>query len=211
MFRYLILFASLNFVLGTAFADEAHLVFYGDAKFAPISKAKMKQQIEKAADTCQKFAPVPRVGFYDVAYPANEAETKRMKGNAVLLVTSISQDKLELPLKRVYIEFDGTSIDLTQIGSASSIVPKLDELVRTTFGQNRVDALYLLPIRITSKKGVLLADFARNRKGFKLAEFNGNDISYLKSWENPSKDEGMPTEKILTDFIRREYPCFIVE
>src|SRR5262245_28898763 len=81
----------------------------------PVSTEEMNRRVEEAVIQYQRYAPVPRIGFYDVAHPADSQEYLDLGGNAVMLLTVLVQDKAELPLKRVYIEVAGEEVELQLI------------------------------------------------------------------------------------------------
>ena len=191
-------------------AQELHVISELGGGAQPLSPPALSKRIRDAAVEYQAYAPIPRVGFYDVAYPATEAEARELNGYAVVLITAISQEKTEFPLRRVYVEVSGKQSDLTPLGSVLSAVRQEDDPVGSTFGANRVDGLYLLPIYVAGKKAILLVDFARNRDAFKLGQLEGPQ-GLLKNWTVPPGQNTKPGEKALRNLILREYPGFLTE
>ena len=194
---------------GIASAQERHLISRLNSESVPSTPESMAVRIQEAATEYHEYAPVPRVVFYDIAYPADEAEAKRLKGCAVLLVTAISQDQAELPLRRVYVASENGPVKLALLASVSSVNSENNDPVGNTFGKYRSDSLYLLPLRLTFEKRELFADFAKNRDGFKLAELEGPSSLELKQWSGLPIEKEPPSEKSLLDFIQREYPGFV--
>ena len=86
----------------------------------PASPERMNQRIEEAAVRYQASAPISRVVLYDIAYPHDEREYGELDGYAVILMTALTQERREFPIKRVYVLLDGNEIDLTQIKSILS-------------------------------------------------------------------------------------------
>lgn len=196
---------------GDGSAQELHVISQLPDGAEPLSPPGLSKRIRDAAVQYQAYAPIPRVGFYDIAYPATEAEAKELNRHAVLLVTAICQEKAEIPLRRVYVEVGGRQTDLRRLGSIVSEVRKEDDPVGSTFGQNRVDSLYLIPIYAAAKRGLLLADFAKNRDGFKLGELKGPPSGSIKNWADSPTEGAKPSDKAIKDLIHREYPGFLAE
>jgi len=68
-----------------------------------VTNAALADRIRSAAIAYRSYAPVPRVAFFDAAYPRDSAELVEMNGYAIVVVTALSQDSTELPLARVYV------------------------------------------------------------------------------------------------------------
>lgn len=99
----------------------------------PATPERMSQRIEEAANKYAGDAPIPRVVLYDIGYPHNDVEYKALDGNAVMLLTVLAQERGDLPLKRVYVEFEGKEIDPCTVETSSlSTILRLQP-VRTSF------------------------------------------------------------------------------
>jgi len=188
---------------------EQHLIRGEGWNNKPVTPAALQQRIETAAVQYAQYAPVARVAFYDIAFPRNADEYSALDGYAVLLITALSQEQTELPLKKVYVRADGKEIELKQISAVLSKQSNASDQAAKTFGAYRVDALYLLPVHLHSKNGDLVIDFAKNRDGFKLAEFSPEAASPLGSLPNKPPVGAAPAEAALMRFIEREYPGFV--
>lgn len=174
-------------------------------QFGPTTPAAFNQRIEDAAIEYYDDAPIPRVIFYDIAFPADADEYASLDGHAVVLLSAFSQERDELPLKRVYVLWDGKEIELKLIKSWSQAVSARG-IIGQTFGTNRTDAIYLLPVYLRLKSATLMADFAKNRKGLQFAEFNAGvpeRVSRLPIKEPTGKGFSAAA---LMQFISREYP-----
>jgi hypothetical protein len=69
-----------------------------------------------------------------------------------------------------------------------------------------MDALYLLPVKLVTRKAELMADFARNRKGFGLLAFDGTLPDDL-AWMRNARSRGeKPSDEALARILRREFP-----
>lgn len=79
-----------------------------------LSQSEINRKIEQTAIDYQEYAPVPRGAINDISIPP-ESEYQQMNGYALLLVVAFSQDKGELPFKRVYVRGDGKTSDLKLI------------------------------------------------------------------------------------------------
>lgn len=177
----------------------------------PASPERMNQRIEGAAVKYQASAPIARVVLYDIAYPHDEREYGELDGYAVILLTSLTQERREFPIKRVYVLIDGNEIDLTQIKSILSERSDASDQIAKTFGAYRADELYLLPVYLRLKPAVLLVDFAANKTAFKAAVF-GSDVSAdVSKLPNRTPAGASPPAAILENFIKREFPGFFNE
>jgi hypothetical protein len=170
----------------------------------------MRRRIEEAAVKYRAHAPVPRVVFYDIAYPRDAREYKSLDGHGVVLLTALSQERGELPLRRVYVPVGGREVELRLLKLVLSEQAPGDASA-TTFGPYRADALYLLPLYLRARPGDLLADFTAGRTALKVADFAlplPDDVKALG--DKPPAGHG-PSADALQQFIRREYPSFFKE
>lgn len=180
----------------------------------PVSLAVMDGRIEEAAaeyGAKLKEAGVPpgtrvfpRVAFADVAYPANGEEYAALAGHAVLLVTALAWEKNELPLKRVYVRSGSKLVALEGLTVLLSRQPS-QRGSAGIFGPYRMDALYLLPVKLIMTKSQLMADFARNREGFGLLTFDGlrDDLAWMRNARSRGET---PSKEALARILDREFP-----
>src|SRR6058998_975566 len=75
-----------------------------------VSNARLDDRVRAAAAEYHHYAPIPRIAFFDIAYPADSAEFVALAGNALLVVTALVQDSTEIPFASVYLR-SATSID----------------------------------------------------------------------------------------------------
>src|SRR6266699_825817 len=168
-----------------------------------VTNTALDGRLSQAAIQYRSYAPVPRIAFYDIAFPKDCAEFTSMSGHAVLVVTAVVQDSTELPPARIYFASGSAGTDLLRIGGVQSHVASAD--VRATFGQFRVDALYLLPSRPNVGARDILMDFAVHRQGFRLAQLSGQVPKPLAAC--PEADtRSQPSDSGLWALVRREYP-----
>lgn len=169
----------------------------------------MDRRIENAADKYRVNAPIPRIVFYDLAYPASAEEYAELSGHALLLVTALSQDRAELPLKRVFVRLNGKELEIRLITSVLSQQKDAHGEIAATLGQYRVDSLYLFPLYLSHENAELFVDFAKNRDGFKLATFSDTESPETSYPLTKPPIDKAPSETVLKQMILREYPGFI--
>ena len=208
-------FFQLVFVIFVAigvFAQEKTITVITETQWDQnkVNVASMNNRINDAAEKYKEFAPIPRIAFYDIAYPKDKAEFEELKGYGLLLISSMSQNEAELPLKKVYSNIDGKEIELKLLKKILSKETKLESQVVKTFGLYRMDAIYLFPVYLETQETELLIDFAKNRNGMKIANFDGETIEVLKSLPNKKNLEQTPLDEPLQRFMKREYPGFFV-
>jgi hypothetical protein len=152
----------------------------------------VSRRLEQAAIDHREYAPILRAAFPDTSIPPKD-EYEQWNGYALLLVTAVSQDSNELPLKRVYVRTSGKDIELKLIKLVWTNQSDLNSQVIKTYGPNRVDSLYLLPIYLLKGKGELLTDFAKNRNEFGLDTFPNTVVHDLDNMPaTPPKQEPPP-------------------
>jgi len=169
-----------------------------------VTNTALDGRLSQAAMQYRSYAPVPRIAFYDIAFPKDCAEFTSMSGHAVLVVTAVVQDSTELPPARIYFGSGSGGTDLLRIGGVQSRVASAD--VRATFGQFRVDALYLLPSRPNVGARDILMDFAAHRQGFRLAQLSGQVPKPLAACVEADTRSQLPSDSALWALVRREYP-----
>lgn len=171
-----------------------------------VSNAALDARLRGAASQYRNYAPVPRIAFFDIAYPKDSAEAAATKGYALLVVTAVVQDSTELPLPRVYVLSTGRDWEVPLVARVASLVPATDTNVRVTFGRFRLDALYLLPIAARTTAGDLLADFASHRQGFRLTHFIGDIPDPVRRLGVITPAAEPPLVSTVWPVVRREYP-----
>ncbi|MGH2361309.1 MAG: hypothetical protein ACRDGM_12315, partial [bacterium] len=170
-------------------------------------EGRMRLHIEETARELQPYAPVPRIAFFDLTWPADSSEYRAMSGFGVLLVTVISQDADELPLSRVFVRDSSGEAELGVIASLRREVPDTSKHVVRVLGRHRVDSIYQFPLVLSLQRGQLLIDFSRNRKGFVLAELPLEKLpSTTYRIEPPTA--ARPSDFALAALIQREIPIF---
>lgn len=194
-------------------ADQpVHLLDTGSTASGPVAPSAMNERILDAAKEYDAYAPVPRVALFDIAYPLDKKEYAALGGYGVMLVTVITQEKDEIPPKRVYAVVDGSIVELHLFTSVFEKQERNAE-INKVFGQYRWDGLYYYPVYLTERAQKLVMDFGSNRDGFVLGKFGEADksvLSFLGSDISQPK-VSQPPEKGLIKLISREYPGFLAK
>ena len=187
---------------------EVHLIDPGTWTKQPVSPAAMNKRMEMTALEYRAYAPIPRVGFIDIAYPADAQEYRKLGGYGVLLVVAFSQDRTELPPKRLYAMVRGREVDLDLVTSASSTQDP-DTAAGIVFGAHGWEWLYSFPVYLSKKAQELRMDFAAHRDGFTLSKFSGDEGDDLDFLPVRKPKASGPSGSALTDFVKREFPGFV--
>jgi hypothetical protein len=137
--------------------------------------------------------------------PANAAEYRALAKYITVLVVVVSQDRSELPLRRVYIDnTNGTTTELKRISSVRSVDPV--SFTSKILGKYRETSYYLLPVALLSRQGRVIADFAVHRTGYQLAVLNEKELDFVRSDSEPLPVPGeTPDQRTLHDFVERHF------
>jgi len=166
---------------------------------------RLQLQVER---TKLKAPRALRVAEVDFAWPQSAEEYRALAKYIVVLMVAVSQNQQELPLKRVYVEAGGATIELQRISSERQTLPA-DSPIAPVLGRYREDGFYLAPAGAMMRSGSLLIDFAINRTGFHLYELPGRPPSFVETDPNPDPARGAkPSPQALRTMIEREYPGF---
>jgi len=171
-------------------------------KQAPLG---IDQALEVMADE-YSAQPTDRVVRDDIAFPASEQEYRDLGKHAILLIAAVTHDPAELPLQRVYLQKNGSIVELQKIGSFLCRTPA-GSAVERVLGPYRENAFYLLPISAYFQKADLLIDFARNRSGFELIQFPEEvKVDLVLKDTDHDKEAALPVSKdVLNAVVLREY------
>src|SRR6266568_2124590 len=171
-----------------------------------VSNAALDARLAAAALQYRSYAPIPRIAFFDLAYPKDSAEAAAMNGYAVLVVTAVVQDSTELPLPQVYVRSVNGDRELPLVARIASWLPASDTIVRPTFGRFRLDACYLLPIAARASQGDLIVDFATHRQGFRLTHVAGDVPEPVRRLRFTGTSAEQPAASTVWAMVQREYP-----
>jgi hypothetical protein len=176
----------------------------------PVTAAEMTERLEKSAVRTAKSAPkgAARGSSVDITWPADAEEYRKLAKHVVVLVSVVTQDAAELPLRRVYANINGHDTELTRLSSQLSGVRK-DSVTFSVLGPYREDGFYLAPAGPMMADGRLQADFAVRRIGFNLYRLPGTPPDFIKADGDPmpAKD-AMPDLPALKAMLQREYKGF---
>ena len=185
-------------------AQQKHIeASFGWSKRA-VSNAALDDRIRDAATQYRSYAPIPRIGFFDIAYPKDSVEALALSGYAVMVVTALVQDSTELPLTTLYLRTASGNHPIDRYSAIASIVS--DTVILGTFGKFRLDALYLVPLSWRKESGDLFADFATHRNGFRLGQFDGQVPEQLARLGVIREPTHLPPDTAVRVIVRREYP-----
>lgn len=190
-------------------AQQLHVVDHLEANQEPLLPEALNRRIREAAEEYKAAGEIPRIALYDVAFPASQKELTELNQNAVVLITALTKDPLELPLRRVFVADGKQEVELTKLSALMSQVHT--DLVARVFGQNRQDSMFLLPVRLTWKKATLKLDFAKNRSGFTVGQLNPPPPANGMSWSEKPAGDRVPSQAALEHLIEREYPGLLAK
>src|SRR3954454_2966224 len=84
-----------------------------------VTPADMTERLEKSAVRTRQQAPkgAARGSSIDFCWPSSAAEYQAIGKYVLVLVSVVTQDATELPLRRVYVTIDGVQTELTKLSS----------------------------------------------------------------------------------------------
>jgi hypothetical protein len=185
--------------------DHPHIEEDMGWRRAPLTNAALDARIGSAALQYRSYAPIPRVAFFDIAYPSDSAEAHALEGYALLVVTALTQDSAELPLARLYVR-SSVERTLPLLRGASSRLAARDSAIAATFGFFRFDGIYMLPLAYRASPGELLADFVQGRQGFRLGRFDAPLPDALQRLGQLTPPVRLPPDSVTWKVVRREFP-----
>ena len=176
----------------------------------PVTAAEMTERLEKSAVRTAKSAPkgAARGSSVDFSWPADAEEYRKLAKHVLVLVSVVTQDAAELPLRRVYASVNGRQTELTRLSSQLSGVRK-DSVTFSVLGPYREDGFYLAPAGAMMLEGHLQADFAVRRTGFNLYRLPGTPPAFIKEDSDPMPPrDARPDPPALKAMLQREYKGF---
>jgi hypothetical protein len=175
-----------------------------------VTPEDMTERLEKAALRTKAQAPkgAARGSSVDFCWPSSAEEYQAIGKYVLVLVSVVTQDAAELPLRRVYVTVNGEQTELLKLSSQRRDVKKAS----TTFsilGPFREDAFYVAPAGLMMSDGYLQADFVIRRENFNLYKLPGTAPDFIKADKDPmpAKDAA-PDMPALKALLRREYQGF---
>jgi len=176
----------------------------------PVTVAEMTERLEKSAVRTAKSAPqgAARGASVDFTWPADTEEYRKVAKHVLVLVSVVTQDAAELPLRRVYVDSNGKQTALTRLSSQRSGVAR-GSVTFSTLGPHREDGFYLAPAGAMMADGLLQADFAVRRIGFNLYRLPGTPPDFIKADGDPMPArDARPDVSALKTMLQREYRGF---
>jgi len=108
----------------------------------PVSPSDMTRRLETSAIRTRKSAPqgAARGSSVDFVWPASPEEYRALAKHVLVLVSVVTQDPAELPLRRVYVvDAAGKQTELTRLSSQRIGVRK-DSVTSSVLGSGVMDA-----------------------------------------------------------------------
>jgi len=176
----------------------------------PVTSAEMTDRLEKSAVRTAKSAPqgAARGASVDFTWPADAEEYRKLARHVLVLVSVVTQDAAELPLRRVYVDANGKQTALTRLSSQRSSVAR-GSVTFSVLGPHREDGFYLAPAGALMAEGHLQADFAVRRIGFNLYRLPGTPPDFIKADGDPMPaGDARPDIPALKAMLQREYKGF---
>lgn len=175
-----------------------------------VTPAEMAERLEKAALRTREQAPqgAARGSSIDFCWPSSAEEYRAIGKYVLVLVSVVTQDAAELPLRRVYVTVNGEQTELTKLSSQRRDVKK-GSITYSILGPFREDGFYVAPAGLMMSDGYLQADFAIRRNNFNLYKLPGTPPDFVKADNNPmpAKD-AVPNMPALKALLTREYRGF---
>jgi hypothetical protein len=205
--RRLVVVALALFVSTTA---NAQTLTQRPVSQGAVTPADMTERLEKAAMRTKEQAPkgAARGSSVDFCWPSSVEEYRAIGKYVLVLVSVVTQDAAELPLRRVYVTVNGEQTELVRLSSQRRDVRKAS----TTYpvlGPFREDAFYVAPAGLMMSDGLLQADFAIRRNNFNLYKLPGAPPDFVKADNNPMPArDATPNMPALKALLRREYQGF---
>jgi len=175
----------------------------------PVEVERINRRLDEYAEKYKSNAPIPRMALFDIGYPHNEEEYNQLDGHAILMITALTQNENELPIKRVYVLAEGKETDLVSLKTVLSKIGNTKIQVATVFGAYSADALYLLPVYFRMRQSEVFAEFSIYLKPLRVARFDGQVGAGVKILPNKAPTGKGFSKTFLETFLKREYPAFM--
>ena len=186
-----------------ATTDPGHLVSPTQGAKGALTRQQFEMRFEARA-AVPLAGRADRFAAFDIAWPRDAAEAKRLGGNTVILLGALSQNSSELPLAKVYLERPGASpVVLRRLGRIKRTLPPSSHAAKV-FGPNLTEEFYLVPVHALGRNVMLKCDFAKNRQGFVLSQ-SLSAPSALPAMQSPA---ARPAPGAVQAMVTREFPGF---
>ena len=205
--RRLLIVALALFVATTA---DAQTLTRRPVSQGAVTPADMTERLEKAAMRTKEQAPkgAARGSSIDFCWPASAEEYQAIGKYVLVLVSVVTQDAAELPLRRVYVTVNGEQTELAKLSSQRRDVKK-GSTTHPILGPYREDGFYVAPAGLMMRDGYLQADFAIRRSNFNLYKLPGTPPDFVKADNDPMPArDATPNMPALKALLTREYQGF---
>jgi hypothetical protein len=175
-----------------------------------VTPADMTERLEKSAMRTKEQAPkgAARGSSIDFCWPSSAEEYQAIGKYVLVLVSVVTQDAAELPLRRVYVTVNGEQTELIRLSSQRRDV-KEESTTHPILGPFREDGFYVAPAGLMMSDGYLQADFAIRRSNFNLYKLPGTPPDFVKADNDPMPAKGAtPNMPALKALLTREYQGF---
>ena len=176
----------------------------------PVSSVEDTKRLELSAIRMMQSAltGAARGSTVDFAWPETPEEYRALAKHVLVLVSVVTQDAAELPLRRVYVSAKGRVTELVRLSSQRSKVAKASTTF-LAFGAHREDGFYLAPADAMMVDGYLQADFAIRRVNFNLYKLPATPPEFIRTDSDPAPAaDAKPETAALRAMLRREYKGF---
>jgi hypothetical protein len=170
----------------------------------------MTERLEKAAVRTREQAPkgAARGSSIDFCWPSSVEEYQAIGKYVLVLVSVVTQDAAELPLRRVYVTVNGEQTELVRLSSQRRDVGK-GSITFSVLGPFREDGFYVARAGLMTSDGYLQADFAIHRNNFNLYKLPGTAPDFIKADKDPMPArDATPNMPALKALLTREYQGF---
>ena len=205
--RRLLIVALAVFVATTA---NAQTLTRRPVSQGAVTPADMTERLEKAAMRTKEQAPKggARGSSIDFCWPSSAEEYQAIGKYVLVLVSVVTQDAAELPLRRVYVTVNGEQTELARLSSQRRDVKK-GSTTHPILGPFREDGFYVAPAGLMMRDGYLQADFAIRRSNFNLYKLPGTPPDFVKADNDPMPArDARPEPVALKSLLQREYKGF---
>lgn len=174
-----------------------------------VSPADIAERLEKSAKETARIVPsAARGSATDFAWPMSPEEYAATAKHVLVLVSVVTQDAAELPLRRVHIRAGGKDVELVRLSHELVGVAKGSRTF-SVLGPYREDGFYLAPASAMMADGYLQADFATRRSDFNLYKLPVTAPDFIRSDKNPEPlPDSKPDLAAVRAMIMREYKGF---
>jgi hypothetical protein len=179
------------------------------ATHGAVSPADIAERLEKSAIDTARIAPsAARGSSIDFSWPMTPEEYVATAKHVVVLVSVVTQDAAELPLRRVHVRAGDKDVELVRLSHELVAVAKRSKTF-SILGPYREDGFYLAPAGAMMAEGYLQADFATRRNDFNLYKLPVPAPDFIRSDKNPElSPDSKPDLAAVRAMIKREYKGF---